>query len=509
MSVLLDLALLATSWTHVLLAPYTKVEESFNLHATHDILAYGVDSNALANYDHFVFPGAVPRSFVGSLALAGLTVPVLQAAAALDLLKSKFDVQIAVRIALATINSLGLALVRRATTRRFGFATGALFVLITATQFHLPFWMGRSLPNMFALFPVNVAISLILSRSPQTSRPTPFMIHLSLVLLAFSTIVLRAELLLLTVPLAIQAFLFRWTSLTALVQVGTFAALGSIAVTMTVDSYFWDRWPLWPELNGLYFNVFQGKSADWGTSPVYAYVSTHIPKLLLSALPLSVLGALCDPRIISLLIPVPIFVALISILGHKEWRFVIYIVPIMNVAAARGARWLLHQRKRSIIGRLCVLLLAGLIAGNMFATYILTFVSSANYPGGEALARFNELYVNQSNVHVHIGNYAAQTGASLFLQANSPPFFTPYLQRPLHNDWVYNKTENLTPLDIVNSPHFTHAITEDATAFEGADEWKVREEVWAFDGFRILRDQGRLVRIKYVWSEKLWIAERM
>jgi len=45
----LDLLIFTTSWAHVLLAPYTKVEESFNLHATHDVLMYGVGIDNLYN----------------------------------------------------------------------------------------------------------------------------------------------------------------------------------------------------------------------------------------------------------------------------------------------------------------------------------------------------------------------------------------------------------------------------------------------------------------------------
>jgi alpha-1,6-mannosyltransferase len=47
MSIALDFLLLAVGWTHVLIAPYTKVEESFNLHATHDVLFYGVGPTTL------------------------------------------------------------------------------------------------------------------------------------------------------------------------------------------------------------------------------------------------------------------------------------------------------------------------------------------------------------------------------------------------------------------------------------------------------------------------------
>lgn len=68
---------------HLLVAPYTKVEESFHVQAVHDILANGLPNgfNDLnlnrTDYDHFSFPGAVPRSALGAMALAMLSKPVI------------------------------------------------------------------------------------------------------------------------------------------------------------------------------------------------------------------------------------------------------------------------------------------------------------------------------------------------------------------------------------------------------------------------------------------------
>ena len=75
-------------------------------------------------------------------------------------------------------------------------------------------------------------------------------------------------------------------------------------------------------------------------SPFHTYISSYTPKLLLSAFPLAILGFIVEPRVRGTVVPPAIFVLLISFLAHKEWRFVVYTVPLFNVAAARGARWL-------------------------------------------------------------------------------------------------------------------------------------------------------------------------
>lgn len=69
-----------TVLVHLYFSPYTKVEESFNIQATHDILTYGVPTRNITeffrtNYDHVEFPGSVPRTFLGALFLAGITRP--------------------------------------------------------------------------------------------------------------------------------------------------------------------------------------------------------------------------------------------------------------------------------------------------------------------------------------------------------------------------------------------------------------------------------------------------
>ena len=117
-------------------------------------------------------------------------------------------------------------------------------------------------------------------------RPLQRDIHLAIALLTFTIVVFRAELLLFLGPVVFQALWQGYTRFWKVVKVGIIsgaASLGScfcfvhgiwmlifvstmrsLASTVAVDSFFWQRWPLWPELYGVFFNVVQGKSAEWG-----------------------------------------------------------------------------------------------------------------------------------------------------------------------------------------------------------------------------------------------------
>ncbi|KAF8972290.1 alpha-1,6-mannosyltransferase subunit [Flammula alnicola] len=523
MSVALDALIFATAWTHVILAPYSKVEESFNLHATHDVLMYGVGIDNLYNYDHFTFPGAVPRTFIGSVLLAWLTTPIIHLAAWLRLISTKFDIQILARLVLASLNAWTLCLIRRGIMRRFGRATGLFFSLLTCSQFHLPFWMGRTIPNMFAMIPVNLSTYCLVDRAPNSTHPSHRSSLWAITLLTFTAIVFRAEVALLLGPLSLQLLFTRRITVFALIKIGLISGLISLGLTITVDSYFWNKYPLWPEFSGIYFNVVEGKSADWGTSPPLAYITSYLPKLLLGSLPLSFIGLISDQRIRSLLLPSLVFIGLISNLGHKEWRFIIYVVPLFNIAAARGSRWMVSRRKNTFLGRLFFLITIGLVAGNLAITILLTKASMANYPGGQALSTFHRLYPFNTAYplpNVHISNLAAQTGASLFLQLNSPPhYFVP----PTHQSpWSYNKTENLSlaSLSSTSSP-FTHLISEISPSDDShlRTHWRKVCAIKSFDRWAIDwdlfkgRNKGEILRhlkdvLRFEESDKLWILER-
>ncbi|KAF7289265.1 Mannosyltransferase [Mycena indigotica] len=515
MSLVLDALVVSSAWTHVLLAPYTKVEESFNLHAVHDVLMYGISPSALPNYDHFAFSGAVPRTFIGGVLLAWLAKPFIYIAATFDLLPSKFEIQVIVRLVLATINAIGLCFIRHAVSRRFGRPTGFYYTLLTCSQFHVPFWMGRTIPNMLAFFPVNLSAYLLIDRAPNTIRPSERSVTASIALLVSSAVVFRAEIAALGAALILQSWYAGHISFKRAFVVGAVSSMASIALTMLVDSYFWKQPYLWPEFHSIYFNVVEGKSVEWGVSPIHSYLTSHLPKLLLSALPLSLFAVFSSGsrRLLPLIFPATVLTTAMSAIGHKEWRFVVYVVPTINVVAARGVSVMVSRRKSSFFGRILFIGAFGAILCNFALTLLMTSASIKNYPGGHAMSVLNSISSSPSPVRAHICNLALQSGASLFTHIHSPPY-PPYL--PSAGHWVYDKTDAPTSYS-----NFTHLITESSTApsdsnngafgffsrTKDKETWSTIGEVSAFERWAL--DAGRLTRSTGEGEKVVGIVDRV
>ena len=188
-----DLLLLSSMFVHLALAPYTKVEESFNIQAMHDLLFH---TRSLEAFDHLEFPGVVPRTFLGSVIVAALASPLVLLLRALGALGPwRRPALVACRLVLGLLGVAALSRLGRAVASTFGPGAAACFAILSAAQFHLCFYLSRPLPNTFALVGSTLALSYWLQRK----RP-----HRVVSILAVTTAVFRCDLLLLALPVGLE-----------------------------------------------------------------------------------------------------------------------------------------------------------------------------------------------------------------------------------------------------------------------------------------------------------------
>ena len=413
-----DLVLLTSILIHLILCPYTKVEESFNMQAGYDLLHYNIWSDLNA-FDHLEFSGVVPRTFVGSIVVTLVSLPLhvlnqvvmhvkgtlLSSPPVLLVLPA-----IVYRATLGMIVWLAFCSFRQAvqSSRKFSPRTSTFFSVLLALQFHIPYYASRSLPNTFALALVMVAYGFWFRNKPTTC----------LCVIGISTVLFRCDMLVLLAPMALQMLLCEQLPFQQTFVTGVVVCLVTLLVSIPMDSYLWTRL-LWPEGEVLFFNTVENRSSEWGSFPWHWYFTAALPKALHTNIPLVMLGML-NPYSNSrqergtlwyYLFPTLCFLCLYSFLPHKELRFVFPAIPLFTLAAARGLdsilplSWLYgnttaatttatsNTKSSHSAGRLyrfvaCVCSL-GFIAVTLTMTSVFSLASQYNYPGGEALLVLN------------------------------------------------------------------------------------------------------------------------
>ncbi|KAG0717188.1 putative Dol-P-Man:Man(7)GlcNAc(2)-PP-Dol alpha-1,6-mannosyltransferase [Chionoecetes opilio] len=411
----MDWVVFCVALLHLVVAPFTKVEESFNLQACHDLLFKGVH---LEEYDHLDYPGVVPRTFVGPIVVSGIAYPFVALSRLLGF--SKFFAQYIVRGVLGLLVILGWRRFRKQLEEHFGQSVTIWFTLITASQFHFMYYLSRPLPNTFALVSALFAFSYWLEQK-----------HAHLIwACGIAVLIFRSELCLLLGPMLLADLSTQRLQLQPFMKTAIPAGLCCLGTTIAIDSLFWGRL-LWPEGEVFWFNTYKNQSGSWGHSelPILWYWYSALPRAMASSLLLVPFGVVLDKRLQILITPCVIFVCLYSLLPHKELRFIMYIFPILNAAAAKACHFFWMGREKSGSRQLVAIACAlHLVVNAAFTTLLLT-ISANNYPGGMAIMKLNKLVPEDANVHVHIDNFAAQTGVSRFTQLN--------------DHWRWNKTENL------------------------------------------------------------------
>ncbi|CAK9442386.1 uncharacterized protein LODBEIA_P61290 [Lodderomyces beijingensis] len=458
----LDAALVALMTYHLVIAPYTKVEESFNIQAVHDILNFGIlPIENLDNYDHKQFPGVVPRTFVGSLVLAALATPAVFISSLFgrDLLHGdQSRLQSLVRGILGLLNVFMLMRLRDAANKvtfrdkrsKIKGVVGFWFSVLLFSQFHLLYYSSRTLPNFIALPLVSYALSKLMVGDLT-----------GLTYLAFTAVVFRMEVGVFAAIIAIVSSLgFGQSNIFAN---GIYLAAGALFGAFTsfaIDSYFWGR-PVLPELESFLFNIISGESVNWGVEPWGAYFKKYLfqlfrpPTILILALP----GVAGDPTedysgetskpgtvqhparnsLRILFVSSILYIAVMSFQPHKEWRFIVYTIPIFTLAAANGLANLSMKWSLSYSTKLLTVIITLMAGLGAILSLQMGYASSFNYPGGEALAFVNDYVKEDTHVKIHIDVPACMTGVTRFGELHG-------------SNAIYDKTENgvdLSDFDLV------------------------------------------------------------
>ena len=308
--------------------------------------------------------------------------------------------------------------------------------------------------------------------------------------LVFAGVVFRSEIAILLFTQLLVSLVQNKISLQTIIPAGISSALVALAISVPIDSYFWQKL-IWPELAGFYYNAIQGKSVDWGTSPYSYYFSTLLSRLLVNPaiimmlIPLSFSLPATKYQARNLVIPSVLFIAIYSLQPHKEARFIIYVVPPLTAAASLSASYIWTRRTKTILYRVGSFVLIASIGLSFVASTSMLLISSLNYPGGDALSQLHTIIsrskTQDSKVRIHMDVLSCMTGVTRFL---SPPSVLTTNGQQVQV--AYDKTEDAEQLLKPEFwDQFDYALMEEPEKAIG--KWEIIGTVFAYAGIEFLR----------------------
>jgi hypothetical protein len=133
----------------------------------------------------------------------------------------------------------------------FGVPTAAFFAILSCTQFHIPFYASRTLPNVFAFGPVVLALAHYIDGSELWLTP---------VLLTATAVIMRCDMVLLAGTVCLSLVVTRRMAFWKVLLWGALSGAAALVATVAFDSVLWGR-TLWPEGEVLWFNTVLNKCA--------------------------------------------------------------------------------------------------------------------------------------------------------------------------------------------------------------------------------------------------------
>ncbi len=341
------------------------------MQAMHDMLEYMQGNLLFSEFDHFQFPGVVPRTCIGALIISFLSLPIVLIIKVIvsiinltnnnNVVFHKSNIQLIVRIILGMLSWHSLCYYSDRISKRFNNKrAGDILLLLIAASFHVPFYASRSLPNIFAFILATYGWGFWLDGKP----------YAMLGVLTTATVIFRCDIVVILGPLVLQLLSLKEILFFRTIRVGITTGLVSLGVTVAIDSIFWDKL-VWPEGVVLFFNTVQNKSSEWGIMPWHWYFSNALLRSLTFSIIFIIVGlmGITNPcystkKPVSLLFsnyiinffhypnktmiyyttPALLFIGLYSILPHKELRFILPALPLLLLPAAIGIHRILPQK---------------------------------------------------------------------------------------------------------------------------------------------------------------------